>query len=674
VTQPAMQALADLAREYGVQPSYTDSGGRSVRTPSESLIAALRALGAPIEHVPDAAGALVERRRELERRMVQPVLVAWDGRLRDAEIRAPASASLRVELEDGGCIRLDTSRPNASLVSTPERLPAGYHTLCIETSSTRSTATIFSAPTRAPAMPPGSWAVFAPLYALRRTADAAGIGSFTELGELDRWAARGGASMLSTLPLLATFLDEPFEPSPYSPASRLFWNEIFVDVDRARGADPNARLAGAPRTRGGGGLVDYRTVAAAKRAALEPLAERFFRRARPRSYERFVSETPQLRDYARFRAEVDRRRAWWGTWPAGARDGRLRGAPESDPLGRYHLFAQWLAQRQLAGVVEKAAAEGRGLCLDLPLGANGASYDVWRHRAAFALEASTGAPPDQFFSGGQDWGFPPPHPERIREDGYAYPRAVVANLLRYASALRIDHVMGLHRLFWVPRGIDPRHGAYVSYRAQEWYALLSIEAHRAGAAIVGEDLGTVPGYVRRAMRRHRVHTSYVVQFEAEPALRDPPRGSVASLGTHDLPTWASFCSGDDVRMVAELGLLDALEADRRALERVRIRQAIVEGLRDRGLLGAGDPADVDLLEAALRFLGRSDAALAIVSLEDLWLEERPQNVPGTGLERANWRGRSRMSIDELMADTQLNRFIDALARERAAVARRTEAV
>jgi 4-alpha-glucanotransferase len=126
-------------------------------------------------------------------------------------------------------------------------------------------------------------------------------------------------------------------------------------------------------------------------------------------------------------------------------------------------------------------------------------------------------------------------------------------------------------------------------------------------------------------------------------------------------------------MVAELGLLDALEADRRALERVRIRQAIVEGLRDRGLLGAGDPADVDLLEAALRFLGRSDAALAIVSLEDLWLEERPQNVPGTGLERANWRGRSRMSIDELMADTQLNRFIDALARERAAVARRTEA-
>jgi 4-alpha-glucanotransferase len=692
VTGAATRTLVELARAYGVQPSYTAANGRRVTTPPESILGVLRALGAPVEGPDDVPGALRERRRDLRRRVAEPVVVAWDGRLRGVEIRTPRPARVAVELEDGGVIGIDptrearrrdrdaeprrASRGERWIASARERLPVGYHTLSIETGSLRWTATVFSAPTRAPAIPPGSWAVFAPLYSLGRAGDRSGIGSFTELGDLDRWAAGRGARMVSTLPLLAAFLDEPFEPSPYSPASRLFWNEVFVDVERARLEDPGAPGAGgvdAPAARtGNGGLVDYRAVAAAKRAALEPLAERFFGRERPESFERFVAETPQVRDYARFRAEVDRRRSWWGAWPATARDGRLQGAAESDPAGRYHLYVQWLARRQLSDVGEWARAEGRGLCLDLPLGANGASYDVWRYRTAFAVDASTGAPPDVFFADGQDWGFPPPHPERIRGDGYAYARAVAGNLLRYSSALRIDHVMGLHRLFWVPAGVDARAGAYVSYRADEWYALLSIEAHRAGAAIVGEDLGTVPAYVRRAMRRHRFHTSYVVQFEAEPALRDPPPDCVASLGTHDLPTWSAFWSGDDVRLFVELGLLDGVGADARALERRRIRDAIVSGLRERGLLGAEEPDAAELLEAALRFLGRSDAALTIVALEDLLLERRPQNVPGTG-DGANWRGRLRVSLDELFVDEGVGRIVEALARERAAAARRSEA-
>jgi 4-alpha-glucanotransferase len=245
--------------------------------------------------------------------------------------------------------------------------------------------------------------------------------------------------------------------------------------------------------------------------------------------------------------------------------------------------------------------------------------------------------------------------------------------------------MGLHRLYWVPRGQGAHGGAYVGYRADEWYALMSIEAHRAGAAVIGEDLGTVPGYVRRAMRRHRVHTSYVIQFEAVPTLHDPPSGSAASLGTHDLPTWAGFWAGSDVRLLAELGLSDPPQAEARARERERIKAAIVRGLRERGLLDAdepgapddrdepGDPNPVDLLEAALRFLGRSDAALAIVALEDLWLEERPQNVPGTGAERANWRGRLRLSLDEIALDERVSRLIEAIAGERAAVAGREDA-
>jgi 4-alpha-glucanotransferase len=678
----ATRALVELARAYGVQPGYVDAWGRRVSAPPEGLLGALRALGAPLERLQDAGRALRERRRELERHVVEPVVVAWDGRLRGVDVRGSRGTRVAVGLEGGGGVevRTEPTRDGRLRVSSPERLPAGYHTLSVQTRGARSSATVFAAPTRAPAIPRGSWALFAPLYALRSARDR-GIGTFTDLRDLDRLAGRRGARMLGTLPVLAAFLDEPFEPSPYSPASRLFWNEVFVDVDRVAEVDPFAggvRVDAPSTVRGdASALVEYRAAAAAVRRTLEPLAEGFFGRGPSEAYRRFVARTPAVRDYARFRAEVDRRRSWWGAWPAAARDGRLRGSAEADPAGRYHLYAQWMASEQLGEVGERAKAEGRGLFLDLPLGVNGAGYDVWRHRSAFAIDASVGAPPDLFFSGGQEWGFPPLHPERIREDGYAYPRAAIAHMLRYASAMRIDHVMGLHRLYWIPRGVEPRHGVYVGYRADEWYALLSIEAHRAGAAIVGEDLGTVPGYVRRAMRRHRFHTSYVIQFEADPhtgELRDPPSTSAASLGTHDLPTWAAFWSGDDLRTFVELGLLAAGEADARLREREGLRRAIVRGLRERGLLPPGaDESAAAVLEAALRFLARSDAALAVVALEDLWLEKRPQNVPGTGAERENWRGRLRATLEELAADEHVNRLLGIVAAERAAAAGREEA-
>lgn len=674
--------LVELARLHDVQPAYVDASGRRVRTPPDALLGALRALGVPVDGPGNVADAVRDRRRRLEERVVEPVVVAWDGRLRDVRVRAAGKARVDVAVQDGARARLavEAARaPDGAVhASLAERLPTGYHTLSVETRGGRTTATVMSAPRRAPAIPAGSWAVFAPLYALRSATDW-GIGSFTELGALDRWAGERGARMLGTLPLLAAFLDEPFEPSPYSPASRLFWNEAFIDVERAGRTDPPA--AGAVRLPHdldrlrGADAVELRAVAAAKRRALEPLAESFFAAGPPGAFHAFVRAT-SVRDYARFRAEVDRRRQPWAAWPATQRDGRLDGDAESDPAGRYHLYAQWLAHAQLADVGERAGAEGRGLILDLPLGVDGASYDVWRHRDAFATGSSAGAPPDLFFSGGQDWGFPPLHPERIREDGYAYPRAVVGHLLRYASALRVDHVMGLHRLYWIPRGVEPGHGAYVRYRADEWYALLSIEAHRAGAAIVGEDLGTVPGYVRRAMRRRRVHTSYVIQFEADPRtgrLHDPPPGSAASLGTHDLPPWAAFWSGGDVRLFRELGLLDEAGAAERVRERKRIRRAIVAGLRQRGLLEDVDADAGEVQEAALRFLARSDAALAVIALEDLWLEERPQNVPGTGAGRRNWRGRLRLALEELAGDDRVNAILDAVARDRARVAGGEEA-
>jgi 4-alpha-glucanotransferase len=486
--------------------------------------------------------------------------------------------------------------------------------------------------------------------------------------------------VIATLPLFAAFLDEPFEPSPYSPASRLFWNELYVDVDRAPGvADvPEAHAALAdPHTRDAvarlrmSGLVDHRAAMAAKRRVLEPLAEAAFRSGR-RDLTAFVEGDARLRDYARFRAEVDRRRTWWGAWPAAERDGRLEGSAHDDRAGRYHLYAQWLAASQLDELRRGSTPWVGGLELDFPLGVNGAGYDVWRNRQLFAREASAGAPPDTFFTGGQGWGFAPLHPDRIREDGYAYPLACVRALLRYASVLRIDHVMGLHRLLWIPRGMRPTEGVYVRYRPDEWYAALSIEAHRAGATIVGEDLGTVPSSVRRAMSQHRVHRSYVVQYEARPdgaePLSPPPPVSLASVNTHDMPPWAQFWDGGDLDVARELQLLDDEDLAARREQRMVLLEALRSGLVAQGLLRAADRDDPAAVHAAvLAFLGRSDAALVLASLEDLWLERRPQNVPGTGAERPNWRGRMPWTVDELDGRPEINAALGRLADARRSV-------
>jgi 4-alpha-glucanotransferase len=206
------------------------------------------------------------------------------------------------------------------------------------------------------------------------------------------------------------------------------------------------------------------------------------------------------------------------------------------------------------------------LYLDMPLGAHGDGYDVWRYRELFALGASGGAPPDPVFTQGQDWGFAPVHPQRSRERGHAYLRAYLRHHLRHAGMLRIDHVMGLHRLYWVPRGQPASQGAYVTYPAEEVYAMLSIESHRHQAVIVGEDLGTVPPEVSRSLKRHAVGGMFVAQYEfclpPKPVLRPVPRNVVASLNTHDMPPFHAYWRGLDIEDRRALGLIKRSELPR----------------------------------------------------------------------------------------------------------------
>jgi 4-alpha-glucanotransferase len=683
------RSLRELARLYDVQESYRNVHGKRVHASVDSMIAVLGAMGAPIASLRDTPAALRARREELARRRIEPVIVAWGGRVREVDVRVPTSGSERpirfgLAPESDEPDRWDEATPTVTGAeeagSVPARigigrtLPAGRHTLWLDAEGTAVQALVLSAPRKCPRPPGRWWGVFAPLYALRAEDDW-GVGSFSDLGDLRRWVEGLGGSVTATLPLFAQFLEESMlEPSPYSPASRLFWNETYIDVTRAPGLEAShaarealddpalreriARLRKAD-------LADHPAVAAAKRTILDPLAQQAFGGTPPAGLAEFA-RNPRAADYARFRAEVERRGSWWGAWPDAERDGSLPGDALEDDRARYHLYVQWVATQQLAEAADGAGAAGGGLMLYLPIGVNGAGYDVWRERRSFASDAAAGAPPDAFWSQGQDWGAPPPHPQGAREAGYRYHDEVFRTLFRYAAIARIDHVIGLHRLYWVPRGASARDGVYVRYRADEWYALMSIAANDTGAIVVGEDLGTVPGYVRPAMRTHGLLRTFVVQREAsDEGLPEAPTSSVATLNTHDMPTWAGFWQGDDVPLRQELGLIDDQQAERIQVGRQAMRLAMPASLSGSGL--QPDPEGEDpraSLEASLDRLAAGPAAIVMSSLGDLLLEPEPQNVPGTGPERPNWRRRYPWTLEELRGREEIASVLERIDRIR----------
>jgi 4-alpha-glucanotransferase len=286
-------------------------------------------------------------------------------------------------------------------------------------------------------------------------------------------------------------------------------------------------------------------------------------------------------------------------------------------------------------------------------------YDVWRERESFALDASAGAPADLFFSKGQDWGFAPLHPQRIRESGYRHLLAFLRFQMGHARMLRIDHVMGLHRLYWVPRGFEAAQGAYVNYPAEELHAIFNLESHRNRTLLVGENLGTVPPIVNQSMRRHRLREMYIVQFEERPdpkaALRPPPALCVASLNTHDTPTFAAHWRGEDLVECVRLGLLPRADLKKAKKNRERLKAALVRFLKREGFLKRGKPQAWEVLRALLAWLRASNSEIVLMNMEDLWLEPRPQNVPGTSSECPNWRRKARLTLEQIFNDKRLLR-------------------
>ncbi len=692
-----LHSLRRLARCYGVIPRHLDGFSRYRDVSPEALVAVLRELGCPVESVEDVPGALRQRRHDTWQQLIDPVVVVWDGqdarcRLRIPEAAATSSVHCELhitggetrtwsprfeELAPGRCVEFDGRAYHTRFLPLPGVLPFGYHSLSIELGGGRAEAAVICAPRLCYTPSDGAkrnWGVFLPLYALQ-TENSWGAGDLGDLEVLTDWVRNQGGAAVGTLPLLTAFLDFPFDSSPYGPASRLFWNEFYLNVPSVPefAICPQARhvvhsdawkaeideLRRAP-------LADVRRIMALKRRVLEELCRTLLTHPSGRrdEFDLYVEGRPVLDKYAQFRATVEKRRQVWREWPETERSGFLHGADFDEAARNYHLYVQWLCDQQLSNLAHKARGGGTGLYLDLPLGVHPDGFDVWEEPDSFALGVAGGAPPDRFFTKGQNWGFSPLNPAKVRSTGHRHWIACLRHHMQYAGVLRIDHVMGLHRFYWIPHGMEAGAGAYVQYPAEELYAVLSLESHRHQTVIVGEDLGTVPGYIRQSMTDHALRGMYVAQFESNPnpheALRAAPARSFASVNTHDTALFASFWDAADIDDQVDLGLLQPEEAENDRRYRDSVKHALVEYLRNRGHL-ANDQADAAaVLRACLSEMAAGPAEFLLVTLEDLWGERLPQNTPGTVDERPNWRRKADHSFEEFRRMPEVVEILDRI--------------
>ncbi len=603
------------ARQWGVQREYHDASGRVVAAGADTVAAALRSLGADTRGEPPPAGAVFLHPGDHVDRPLE--LITEDGR----SLRVEGSVDAEVPL---GYHRIEGAEVERTLVVSPRRchLPAGLRL--------------------------GGWAV--QLYGAR-SATSWGIGDLGDLRTFGNWASAAGAGFTLLNPLNAAAPAPPIEPSPYLPTSRRWRNPLFLRVEDVPGAQALGgdleRIARAGHALNADRIVDRDAVAILKLDALTRIIQASppgadflrWRRAHGQPLERF----------AIFSVIAEQHGGDFHQWPQELRDpdgAGVRGlARRSRARVKFHAWMQWLVDRQLA-----IAAAAIPLMTDLPIGVDPGGADVWADRELFATEFSVGAPPDLFNTAGQDWAQPPWNPWSLRGRGYQPLIDVFRAGFAHAMGLRIDHVMGLFRLYWIPRGGSPANGVFVRYDADEMLDILALESVRAGALVVGEDLGTVEPVVREQMAERDILSYRLLWFEDEEPSRFPER-AMSAVSTHDLPTVAGLWRGADVEAQRSIGI----EVNETGTAEIRDRLARVVGDRD-------DPPDV--IVSAYAALAASPSMLVVASLEDAAeVEERP-NMPGTTGERwPNWCLSLPRSLEEVLSSPLARRLAAILGRE-----------
>ncbi|MGH3824243.1 MAG: 4-alpha-glucanotransferase, partial [Pseudonocardiaceae bacterium] len=542
----------------------------------------------------------------------------------------------------------------------PVELAPGWYTL----TTGDQTTTVLVAPPALPE-PPRTWGWMLQLYALR-SAGSWGLGDLADLREFVTWtAAAHGSGAVLINPLHAVTPTLPVQPSPYSPSSRRFINPLYLrvtDIGSYRCGDPALRAevdalwdysrgTGASRDR-----IDYDAIWRAKQAALELLW-----RAEGALHP-VMSEG--LRDFATFCALAQRHGPSWSRWPT-----ELQHPASASADARQVAFHAWVQQQcteQLATTRDAARGMAIGVVHDLAVGVDPEGADAWALQDVLATGVSVGAPPDTFNQKGQDWGLPPWRPDRLAATGYAAYRDMLRAVLAHADGLRIDHVAGLWRLWWVPPGATPDQGTYVHYDAQVMLAALTLEAHRAGAVVIGEDLGTVEPEVTEALAAQRMLGCVVLWFARDEdvpsapllAAQRWPKRAAASISTHDLPTARGFLRGEHVRARGTLGLLndEAAEWTQAGAEQAEL----VALLRAEGLLGAETATEDEIVVAMHALLARTPCQLLLASPYDVVGEIRQPNLPGTIDQYPNWRLPLPVTLEELRHDPRVERLIVAL--------------
>ncbi|WP_106847896.1 4-alpha-glucanotransferase [Blastococcus sp. Marseille-P5729] len=671
-----MSDLHALAAAYRIATENWAAEGRS-SVPDETLIAVLAALGVDASTPERARAALEARRDEAWRRPLPPCVVHRTGHEGDVVVHVPAGtpAAVQVVLENGESLPLfqvDNWEPDREVDGAPvgeasfrlpAHLPLGYHTLQLVNGEHRHESRLIVCPRYLgiPERVGGGqiWGYAVQLYSVSSAASW-GIGDLQDLADLAVWsAAQQGADYLLTNPLHAAEPSVPIGSSPYSPTSRRFINPIYVRpeaIDEYALLDEHTR-AGVARLRGDllamvadGDAIDRDAVWTAKIAALQAIHDHGLTDLRQVSYDGFRARHGRhLVDYAAWCALTEEHGHDWRTWPNELRD------PRSDEVSAYadrhrarvefHCWLQWIAGEQMVAAQARAVDAGMriGIMNDIAVGVGPASSEAWARHDTFATGVSVGAPPDAYNRLGQDWSQAPWRPDRMAELGYQPFRDMLRSMLAHSGGIRVDHIIGLFRLWWIPEGHRPTEGTYVRYDHDALVGILMLEAHRAGALVVGEDLGTVEGWVRDYLAERGVLGTSVLWFErgwdGAPQAADRFREmSMASVTTHDLAPTAGYLEHAHLAVRDRLGLLGrplaAERADQEAdLERWR------SILTRRGMLrpGTGSDQTEDEILALHRHLRSTSARVLNAALTDAVGDRRMQNQPGTLDEYPNWR-------------------------------------
>lgn len=722
-----------LAALAGIEPSYYDIGGTRHDTPMPVKTALLAAMGFDLASDASLAAGIAELEKGPWRRWLAPALIApADERNAALEISLPARFDRKqfawtIELEQGGRrhgefraeeieavkareIDGQTVLQRQLLLAAP--LPPGYHSLILQGPDGADEALLIAAPPQC-YLPPvlqqidaKLWMISAQLYAVRSRCNW-GMGDLGDLAHLVEQSAEAGAAGVLLNPLHALFPGVPAHASPYSPSSRLFLNPLYIDITATPGFIRSEASHHVMEAAGGdavlntlrqSSLIDYEAVARAKWPALEEM-HRSFRRLHPRdeSWPGTLDESfrafrtcagAALRHFALFQvldevhSKAAGRRISWTDWPEAYRSpfspAVLAFADAHADRVDFHEYLQWQADEQLAAAAAKCREGGMaiGLCRDLAIGVDAGGADAWSLQDVLVERARIGAPPDDFNPQGQEWGILPMNPLALRQQAYRPFIELLRSNMRHAGAIRIDHIIGFQRQFFVPVGGKAVDGTYVRYPFDDLLAITALESHRNRCMVIGEDLGTVPEGFRERMRAAGALGTCVLYFEKNGTGRfrppaDYPEMALASVTTHDLPTLAGYWEARDIEFRRATGAYTPAEAERAAEARRQDRAALFRALIDCKLIevDVGKEAmvpermDPTLARAVHLFLASARARILSIQLDDLLGELDQINMPGTVHQYPNWR--RKLSRD--LEDPAFKRSLNALAERLRAV-------